>query len=698
MKKIISIALAVMMIAALAALPVCATGLKQDSAKPTVTNLDFLDFSNVKDQYGVSNNQWAAYNSETQAWEAAKMPINNAYYTDDDETRYPYYYDIDNDEYYCYSAETKTFVKTSSDDFWEFYYSDPYAASLETEQANAKKFLAHIDWELVESGEVLRLVAKDSATNPGVAFLFDEYMAAIDTGSESGDNPRAEYCKIRIRNYSSSNNFTFGWMTNNLNGGTTFMQASVARLASTVEVASDSAEWKTYTFSLRDINANTNYGDSLQKDANGTPQSRWGAKLARLFIFPFGYNVTDGTGSYEGAKMDIDYIVIGSQDYVTNYKSALELDEESISSIEITKAPDKTSYYVGEEIDLTGLQLKATYKDGTVTTLDSCNSYYDFSIASDSTTVTLKYGEASAQYNVKVTGIDNIKIAALPESTTYEASAVASGFSATGVKIDITYADGTVKEGYVPSSKNISCSGLTVGEQIVTVNYFGAKATFAISIINVTGITVKPLEKNLYYGDELTLDDLDITCVYSDGSEKALADANINPTETLTYSTKTPGEVKIGVKLYNESLGIDVSAETTGKVMTPDSLEITKAPAKTEYEVDDKFVEDGMELNFVYGSKKVAVTDKEDYKVSYDFSQPAESATVTVTAGGLTATTTVKVNGTVVPPSTTAPSTTAKQGGDDGNGSPVVIIVIVVVAVLVVAGVVVFVVLKKKKK
>lgn len=205
---------------------------------------------------------------------------------------------------------------------------------------------------------------------------------------------------------------------------------------------------------MRDINSATNYNDLLTKNDDGVPQSRWGGFLSELVLFPFGYDVTDGTGSYVGAAIDIDYVVIGSKEYVTNYKSELELKEESITSLELLSVPTKTEYYVGESIDLTGLQLRATYADGTSEILDNASTSANLGTASDSTPVTLKFGTQSVSYNIKVTGIQNIELIEEPESKLYELSVLKNGFTPAGFKFKVNYTDGTSNSDISPSLFN----------------------------------------------------------------------------------------------------------------------------------------------------------------------------------------------------------------------------------------------------
>ena len=400
MKKILSVFLSVLFVLGSVSMLTSAT-------ESGIYCLDFLDFS------ADTTALWARYNEETGEWEQNERL----------------------DEY------GETLVIDGSN------YNQPI-----DEDGNViapcfkiySSYLNNTTWSIIENGEVLHFEVTGANTTPGLSFIIDEYHEKnMQIGAET--NNQAEYVKIRVRNYSSSPRFTFAFATNATNNYK-IVSATTSDLyedANGKKYISGSSEWETYIFSMRDINSATNYNDLLTKNDDGVPQSRWGGFLSELVLFPFGYNVTDGTGSYVGAAIDIDYVVIGSKEYVTNYKSELELKEESITSLELLSVPTKTEYYVGESIDLTGLQLRATYADGTSEILDNASTSANLGTASDSTPVTLKFGTQSVSYNIKVTGIQNIELIEEPESKLYELSVLKNGFTPAGFKFKVNYTDGT---------------------------------------------------------------------------------------------------------------------------------------------------------------------------------------------------------------------------------------------------------------
>ena len=216
-----------------------------------------------------------------------------------------------------------------TEDKWggKFDPDDPYCQPMDDEGNPTAPVLipyssygAH-KWSLIEDGEVLHFESTDASIYPGIAFSLDQaHDGIMPVGAESSG--KAEYVKIRVRNTSACDRMTFGFVTRNTNNGK-FILATISELtvdANGKEYSSND-EWVTYTFSMSTINMNTNYTN--YEDFKG----RWSSNLYEFLIFPFGYDVADGMGNYPGAAIDIDYIVIGSREYVDSYHSALEIAE-----------------------------------------------------------------------------------------------------------------------------------------------------------------------------------------------------------------------------------------------------------------------------------------------------------------------------------------------------------------------------------
>ncbi len=573
-------------------------------------------------------------------------------------------------------------------------------------------YSSNTQFSFIENGEVLHFEVIGSTETPGLYFMLDEmHDGTIPIGQDSGDNPKAEYVKIRVRNYSTANRFSFGFAANHTNSYNV-INASICDGkidTNNKEYKSASGEWETYIFSMPTINIATNYNETLpDADEDGIPESRWGGLIDALVLFPFGYDVSDGTGPYVGAQIDIDYVVLGSLDYVTNYKSTLEEKEESITKLELVKEPTKQEYYVGETLDLEGLELKATYTDGTTEILNSTSYTANLETESASTPVTLTFGSQKAEFDVKVTGVKSIEVEKAPEDTTYEAAEVAGGFTPTGYTFKVNYTDGTSRNDYPSTAFRCSADDIaTAGTKTVTANFYGVKTTFDINVINVTDIEITP-NKTYRYGDELVEDDFTFNFVYNDGSKIASGDATTELEYTFEVNSKSAGEVTAKLTAINDSYGINIVKEFPVTFDMPTGLKVATEPLKTTYQPGDTFDKTGLTVALVYEDGKEAILDEDAYTARANIANPGDvKVNIKCTIEGLddlklVEDYKVKVEGEVTSATTggsTSASTTRGQQSSSSDGISPVVIIIIVVAVVAVAGVVVvLVVLKKKKK
>ncbi len=570
----------------------------------------------------------------------------------------------------------------------------------------------YTEWSFVDGGEVLRLEVVGNTgdtTTPGFYFILDEYhYNDIPVGSESADNPKAEYMKIRVRNYSTAGRFTFAWTSASTNQYR-FMGKTISDLKvdnNGKEYQSASGEWETYIVNMNTLNLATNYEELLPTDIDGNLVSTWGGNLEAILLFPFGYDVTDGTGAYPGAMIDIDYVVLGSLDYVTNYKSELEIKEENITKLELLNAPAKKDYYVGEDLELEGLQLKATYNDGTSEILTNASYSVNLDEGNQNVPVKLAFGSQSVNYNINVTGIETIEIADVPADTTYEVAEVADGFTPDGYSIKVNYTDGT-SQNYT----NFRCFSnddlTTAGKKTMTANFKGKEADFEIDVINVTDIEVSPKASTIRYNDVLTSDNINVTLVYSDGSKLASDDAVTELEYTVELNTKVPGEAVLKVNGVNATYGVDIVKETPVTIETPTALRVTSEPLKKDYQPGDQFDKTGLAVSLVYEDGKTVVLNEADYTARADLSAPGQvRVSIKCSIDGLTSlkveeNLTVNVEGEVQnSEQTTRPTTTGRNpgGNQSKDGISPIIIVVIVVVVVAAAAVVVLLVLKKKNK
>lgn len=655
MKKLLSVLFTVIFVFAAVTVITSAAYIQKDADGIYQTN--FLDFT--KD----TNDLWASYDEETGSWKC----------------------DI-------------TFNSYEQPEDADGNLIGPYVRDYSSFSARS--------WSLIENGEVLHLECTVSSVYPGISFIIDEYHTnAMVVGSASGSTPKAEYVKIRVRNHSTADQITFAFCHGSTNQFK-FMEKSLSEL--TVDVNgkryASSGEWQTYIFSMATINMETNYGDLLydSDDPEATPTHCWSGGISEFLIFPFGYNVTDGTGAYPGAAIDIDYIVIGSLDYVTNYKSALEVKEESISKLELIKAPTKTSYRVGEALDLDGLELKATYKDGTSEILNTASANVATFSTVDAKEVTLSFGSERVSFPVSVTGISSIEVIEEPESKIYEAAELEDSFVTDGFKFKVNYTDGSFNDTLPATIFRYTGDFVTPGVKTISANYFTESVDFEIEVMNVTDLEITAPTKAYRYGNVADIADFGVTLVFGNGEKIASGDATTEFEYTVTLDTKVPGEAVATIVATNTTYDITITKEVTVNVEAPTEIVVTKEPTKLVYQPGDEFDPEGMTVALVYADGKQIKLDAADYTYRVDTSEPGEKrVSVRSAIEGLDLRTNlnITVEGEVVTPTTptnTSATTTAPKTSD-GGVSPIIFVVIGVVVVAA-AVVVVLVVLKKKKK
>ena len=176
----------------------------------------------------------------------------------------------------------------------------------------------------------------------------------------------------------------------------------------------------------------------------------------------------------------------GTQTVTVNYGGktatfAVNVQDVALSGIAIASNPTKTSYYVGDTLDTTGLKLTATYNNGTTQTITSGFTCTPTALSTaGAQTVTVNYGGKTATFTVNVQDVtlSGIAVASKPSKVNYF---VGDTLDTTGLKLTATYSNGTTQTitgGFTCTPTALS----TAGAQTVTVNYGGKTATFAVSV------------------------------------------------------------------------------------------------------------------------------------------------------------------------------------------------------------------------
>lgn len=172
-----------------------------------------------------------------------------------------------------------------------------------------------------------------------------------------------------------------------------------------------------------------------------------------------------------------------------------EETEKTVSSLQLVEEPTKTEYNLGEDLDLTGLEVKAIFSDDTeleLTVSDLEVSGFDKTTASEQT-VTLTYEGKSVTFTVNVFDPDalrvlrSISVKSLPVTQQY---AIDESFDDTGLVIEALYENGDKEEvteytltGF--TSEDVKLDG------VITVTFEEKTTTFTYKVreVIVQGVT-----------------------------------------------------------------------------------------------------------------------------------------------------------------------------------------------------------------
>ena len=340
---------------------------------------------------------------------------------------------------------------------------------------------------------------------------------------------------------------------------------------------------------------------------------------------------------YTGLKVSATYSD-GSEKEITDYTLSLEdgtiLSKEQTYTIEIkykefsqsftievlpimigikiASLPKKLTYYVGEPIDYTGLEIAEIYSDGTIKEIaDYTLSLGTGTILSkeQSYTIEVQYKSFSQTFTIDVLPvITGIKIASLPKKTTYY---IGETIDYDGLKISETYSDGSVKEttNYTLSLEN----GTILSKEqtyVIEVQYNGFSQTFNIEVLPViTGIQILslPLKITYYVGDSVNYDGLKVAVTYSNGTEEEITNYEISLKSGTVLSKEQTCIITVQYKDFSQSFNIEILPIMTG-------IKITSLPNKTVYYDREAIDYTGLKISETYSDG----TEKEitDYTLS----------------------------------------------------------------------------------
>ena len=296
--------------------------------------------------------------------------------------------------------------------------------------------------------------------------------------------------------------------------------------------------------------------------------------------------------------------------------------EPALTSIAITTAPTKTSYYEGDTLDLEGMVVTASYDDGTSRTISDYTTVPDVTepLVLGTTEFTVSYRDKSATQAISVAEVvlEGIEITTPPTKTSYFDGQT---LNLDGMVVTASYNNGHTEE--VSGYTTVPAAGteLHVGTTEFTVSYEGEIATQAISVVEVElesiAVTAAPAKTNYFAGDALDLTGLEVTATYSNGETSVLSssDYSTNPADGATLTNEERVIITYQGKVASQDIVV-VAVELV-------NIEVANPPTKTIYNVGDALDLSGMIIRGNYNNGTSETIPAGDYSTS-----PVDGATL----------------------------------------------------------------------
>lgn len=305
-----------------------------------------------------------------------------------------------------------------------------------------------------------------------------------------------------------------------------------------------------------------------------------------------------------------------------------ELDNTSLKNIEVTKAPNKTTYYEGENFNPDGMVVKANYNNKLSRILDgsSYNITNGTSLNAGQTTVTISYEGKSVEQTIHVIS-DTLTDLTIKTPPTKVAYTEGQNFDKTGMVVEATYQSGnkrTITDFTIENGYNLKPS-----QTSVTISYGGKTVTQRVTVASNTlqgiSITTPPNKTQYYAGQDFDKTGMVVTGTFKDGSTLEILDYNVENGTDLTQSKTSITINYEGKKAYQSITVVEDSLS---------HLTIVTQPNKKQYIVGQNFDKVGMKIQAVYQSGKTQTLL--NYTITNGTNLQVGQTSVTISYGGKT--------------------------------------------------------------
>ena len=320
----------------------------------------------------------------------------------------------------------------------------------------------------------------------------------------------------------------------------------------------------------------------------------------------------------------------------------IKVNAAIVTSIEVTKQPNKLIYYAGERVDVTGIEVIATYSDGQTGNI-SDNVTFNPSLEGITQTagtkeVTVRYNgvEAEEKINIVVNELvlSGIKIEGELEKTKYKQG---ESFDASGITVKAVYEGGIEKR---ITNYQIEPSGeLSGSDTSVTISYTEngitktASQDIKVAVLNSLEIVVEPDSTEYVKGHNFDKSTIQVSAnyVYPEHPEEQGYGVIVEDYEITSATKLEVGQTSINLEYTYGGIKVSTSLPIT-VTNNVTKIEVETPPAKTTYNHGETFDPAGMVITATYqdGTTKTIQTGYEVQTEPLSYTQNS----VTITYGG----------------------------------------------------------------
>lgn len=282
---------------------------------------------------------------------------------------------------------------------------------------------------------------------------------------------------------------------------------------------------------------------------------------------PYQYELTGYSNKVGTQTITVTY-------YGFNDTFEITVVEKQLANIEITKLPNVLDYIQGQELDMSGAVVVATYNNGTTEVITDYNiSGFTGEIGINN--VVIASGGVSTTFIVTVREkiVTNISITSLPTKYGYNAGET---LDTTGLVVKAFYNDDSEQE---ITDYSLVGFSTTPGTHVITVSYAGFTDSFEIfmneKVLSDFQITTTPSKLTYYLGENLDLSDMVATAYYNNGENYAVTDYEISG-----FDSQTPGTKVVTIAYGDISRDFAVTVKERVAVVTGGEIKVGSSVAR----------------------------------------------------------------------------------------------------------------------